>query len=123
MKTDSYIGDYKFGQELKTNCHDYQKEKIAIEKAKKTYSPRDHHSYLLYDTMHPIIEDIILESEINKYWPLRYFSDLVSKVPIEQLSDYVNKHNRQLSAHSNVKYCFVRISEMSKRAFRRIEFH
>lgn len=109
LQETSYDWIYSYGDEELINQHDTQAEKQAIESALKKYDKHEHFSFLLYNTIVPIQQRLVLQREINRFWPLYYFENLLANIPEQNLEAFINDYNLQRLYYRKVTFDYVKL--------------
>ena len=108
LKKTGYEWFYTNGDEEIKGHNDIQKEKKAIEAAYKKYNKYEHFSYLLYNDIEPIQQRLVLQREVNRFWPLNYFEDLLSLIPEQNLAEFINSHNKRRLFYRDVIFDYIK---------------
>ena len=108
LEEKSYDWIYSYGDEELIDQHDTQAEKQAIELALKKYNKEEHFSFLLYNSIVPTQQRLVLQREINRFWPLYYFENLLANIPGQNLESFINEHNQKRLYYRKVKFDYIK---------------
>ncbi len=111
MKENSFDWIYSYGDEELHYQHDTQAEKQAIESALKKYDKEEHFCFLLYNTIVPTQQRLALQREINKFWPLKYFENLLANLPEQNLETFINEYNLKRLYYRKVIFDYIKSDE------------
>lgn len=95
LKENGFDWIYSYGDEELSKQHDFQGENKAIESALEKYDKGEHFSFLLYNEIAPLQQRLVLQRETNRFWPLKYFENLLANIPEQNLGKYINEYNQK----------------------------